>query len=192
MRRWLAGGTLGLLLLGCASVFTPATPNGYSVDGTRLFMSGEINRSTPDSFAKMIEANPQVQTVVLMDMPGSVDEVAVHETGYFIRQRGLDTHLTSQSEVYSGAVDLFLAGNRRSMTCCAVIGVHDWEDDWGVGSEYPEDAWEHDANIAYFKAMLGSDAMYWFTLQAASPDEIHVMTQQELARFGVLNAPARN
>ena len=64
--------------------------------------------------------------------------------------------------------------------------------DDGVGSDYAADSWQHRANVAYFNDMLGSDALYWFTLQAAPADEIHVMTQQELARFGVLNAPARN
>ena len=192
MRRALWAAAALLALLGCVAAFAPAEPNVYRVDGSRLFMSGEINHRTPGSFERVIAENPQVEVVVLMDMPGSVDEEAVHETGYFIRQQGLDTHLTPQSEIYSGAVDLFLAGRERTMTCCAVIGVHDWEDDEGSGSELPRDAWEHDANVAYFERMLGSDAFYWFTLQVASPDEIHVMTPQEIARFGVLTEPVGN
>lgn len=183
----LAGGALGVLL-GC----TPPEPNVYEVEGARLFMSGEINAGTFASFAAQIDAHPQVQTVVLMDMPGSVDEVAVHDLGYFIREEGLNTHLTPQSEIYSGAVDVFLAGNARTMTCCAKIGVHDWADDYGEGSSYPAQDEEHDANVAYFEDMLGDDAFYWFTLQAAPPEDIHLMTRAELARFGVFTSPIGN
>jgi hypothetical protein len=175
-----------IALWGCAQAFGFFEPNTYRVDGARMFVSGEITPRTPDSFVALIEANPQVQTIVLMDMPGSVDEDAVHDLGYFIREAGLDTHLTPQSAIYSGAVDLFIAGNRRTMVCCAEIGVHDWADGYGDGSDYPAEAWEHDANVAYFQTMLGSDAFYWFTLQAAPSGQIHLMTPSELGRFGIL------
>ncbi|MFK7834917.1 MAG: hypothetical protein AB8B60_01740 [Sulfitobacter sp.] len=186
MRNWLLLGLGVAALLGCVAAFGNFEPNTYRVEGNRLFMSGEITPRTPDSFEAAIEAHPQVDTVVLMDMPGSVDEFAVHDLGYFIRDIGLNTHLTPQSEIYSGAVDVFLAGNRRTMTCCAVIGVHDWADARREGSSYPRNSEAHDANVTYFEDMLGSDAFYWFTLQAAPSDEIHVMTKSELQRYGVL------
>lgn len=179
--------TVGFVALwGCVAVFGDFEENIYEVAGSRLFMSGEITPLSPRSFKAVIRAHPEVETIVLLDMPGSVDEEAVHDLGYFIRDTGLNTHLTPQSEVYSGAVDLFLAGTGRTMTCCGTLGVHDWADNDGDGSRFPRDSEEHDANVAYTQDMLGSDAFYWFTLQAATSDRIHVMTQAEIARFGLL------
>ncbi len=189
MRKLLLAGLALAITLGFATLITRPAPNSYDVQGDRLFMSGEINGGTFDSFAAQIAAHPQVQTVVLMDMPGSIDEVAVHDLGYFIREERLNTHLTPQSQIYSGAVDVFLAGNTRTMTCCARIGVHDWADDYGDGSSYPVNGGEHDENVAYFEDMLGSDDFYWLTLQAAPSEDMHMMTWDELARFGMFTAP---
>ncbi len=186
MRRLLFAIAGCVAVWGCVTVFGDFEDNLYRVEGNRLFMSGEINPHTPRSFMAMIDDHPEVTTVVLLDMPGSSDEVAVHDLGYFIRDNGLNTHLTPQSEIYSGAVDLFLAGTRRTMTCCGIVGVHDWADDDGDGSRFPKASQEHDANVAYTEDMLGSDAFYWFTLQAAPSDGIHEMTQAEIARFGLL------
>ncbi|MEP5730961.1 MAG: hypothetical protein ABJL67_16515 [Sulfitobacter sp.] len=186
MRRLFFFGVVSLALISCDAPLGSFEPNSYRVEGTKLFMDGEISPRSPAGFEAVIDDHPQVDTVVLMDMPGSVDEDAVHALGYFIRDVGLKTHLTPQSEIYSGAVDLFLAGFERTMTCCAVIGVHDWTDDVRTGSSFPAQSWQHDANVAYFETMLGDDAFYWFTLQAASPDEIHIMTNAEIKRFGLL------
>ena len=122
-------------------------------------------------------------------MQGSIDDEAVLDMGYLLRARGLDTHLQSDSGIYSGAVDLFLAGVRRTMVRGAEIGVHAWADGFGEGASYPRDAWEHRANAAYTADMLGDDAFYWFTLQAAPSSGIHIMTRGEIARFGLLTAP---
>jgi hypothetical protein len=183
----------GILLLGaCAIADNAVDRTTLKVDGTRLLMSGEITSQTPANFERVLNENPQVRTIVQTDMAGSLDDEAVLEMGYLLRQRGLNTHLTARSEIYSGAVDLFLAGRQRTMQRGAVIGVHSWADGFGEGADYPRDAREHRGNVAYTRAMLGSAAFYWFTLQAAPSDGIHEMTQAEIARFGLLTASPRN
>ncbi len=37
--------------------------------------------------------------------------------------------------------------------------------------------------------MLGNDEFYWFTLEAASADDIHEMSLAEVERFGLLTSP---
>lgn len=186
MRRFTLVLAVLAVVWGCVAVFVGPEPHTYEIEGSRMFMSGEITHRSPRSLEAVIRDHPEVETIVLLDMPGSVDEYAVHDLGYFIRENGLNTHLVPESEIYSGAVDVFLSGTERTMTCCATVGVHDWADEEGPGSRFAKGSEEHDANVAYFEEMLGSDAFYWFTLQAAPPDEIHVMTQGEMARFGVL------
>ncbi len=144
-------------------------------------MRGEITSRTPAVFAAVMAQNPQVTTLVLQDMPGSLDDEAVTGMGYDIRARGLATALQSDSAIHSGAVDLFLAGVRRTMVEGAEIGVHSWADGFGEGRDYPRDAPEHRANRAYVRDMLGSEDFYWFSLQAASSDQIHIMNTDEIA-----------
>lgn len=183
---------LALGLLGCAIADNAVDRTTMEVEGARLYISGEITSRTPAHFEALVAANPALRTVVPRVMQGSLDDEAVLRMGYFLRARGLNTHLTAQSEIYSGAVDLFLAGNRRTMVPGAVIGVHSWADGFGEGADYPRDAAEHRANAQYARDMLGSDAFYWFTLQAAPSDGIHVMTRAEIARFGLVTGPAGN
>ncbi|MDF3457615.1 hypothetical protein HKX54_03080 [Sulfitobacter sp. M57] len=177
---------LALLVLGCAVADNAVDRTTMQLDGARLVLNGEITSRTPAHFIAALNANPQVQVIVPFDMAGSTDEEAVYRMGDAIRNRGLDTHLTAESEIYSGAVNLFLAGNRRTIEPGAILGVHSWADGFGEGSNYPRDAGEHAGNVAYTRAMLGSDAFYWFTLQAAPSDGIHVLTQAEITGFGLV------
>jgi hypothetical protein len=184
LRAWLFG--LVLLLSACAIADNAVDRATFDVQGSELRLGGEITTRTPANFREVLAQNPQITTVVQTYMPGSLDDEAVIAMGYLIRQRGLNTHLTARSEIYSGAVDLFLAGNRRSMQPGAVIGVHSWADGFGEGASYPRSAPEHRSNVAYARDMLGSSDFYWFTLQAAPSDGIHEMTSAEIARFGLL------
>lgn len=189
-RVWIAG--LCLLLGACAIADNAVDRTTFEVEGTRLLMSGEITSRTPANFERLLAENPQIATIVPMVMQGSLDDQAVLRMGYLLRDKGLKTHLSAQSEIYSGAVDLFLAGQQRSMQRGAVIGVHAWADGFGEGTSYPSGAPEHRSNVAYTRDMLGSDAFYWFTLQAAPSSGIHEMTLAEIIRYGLLTQPVQN
>ena len=73
-----------------------------------------------------IRDSPYVDTLVFKKMPGTQDADSNLKLAYDIRRRGLNTHIESNSVIASGAVDLFLAGNKRTMDCGALIGVHSW------------------------------------------------------------------
>ena len=161
----------------------------FAAEGDQLLMSGPINSRTYAQFIKAMNANPDVATLTLLDVPGSLDDETMIRLGYEVRRRGLNTHLKRDSEIYSCGVDLFLAGVERTMERGAVIGVHSWDDGEREGADYPRGAPEHEANRGYIEAMIGADAFYWFTLEAAPADDIHVMSAGEIARFGLLTAP---
>lgn len=190
MRRWIAA--LSLLIGACAIADNAVDRATFEIQGERLLMGGEITSRTPATFERLLDENPQITTIQQTYMAGSLDDQAVLRMGYELRARGLNTHLGSRSEIYSGAVDLFLAGRERTMQRGAVIGVHSWADGFGEGYAYPRDAREHRANVAYTRDMLGSAAFYWFTLQAAPSDGIHEMTQAEIAEFGLVTRAVRN
>lgn len=158
----------------------------FTVDGSDLIMNGEINSKTLDQFNEVIEDNPQISTLVEVDVPGSLDDDTMYQLVYRVRELGLNTHLRSDSRIYSGGVDLFLGGVERSIESGAELGVHSWSDGVNEAIDFPRGSPEHEANRKLIEDMLGSDAFYWFTIEAAPADAIHVMTSDEIARFGLI------
>jgi hypothetical protein len=159
------------------------------VEGDTLVMNGPINRQTYGQVTKLIAKNPQVTTLVEEVMPGSLDDDTMIKLAYFVREQGLNTHLRSFSQINSGAVDLFLAGTERTMERGAHIGVHSWSDGNKEAVDFPKDAPEHEKNRKYVETMLGNDAFYWFTIQAAPAGGIYEMSEEEILRYGLLTQP---
>ncbi len=196
--KWLGGVALalaGLLLftplgnLAAVAVMNLRTTTEFRVEGTDLLMRGEINARTPGQFEAVLAENPGITRLVELAVPGAVDNDAVIRLGYRLRQLGLGTHLTGQSRVFAGGADLFLAGTPRTAEPGAVIGVHSWSDGFKDAADYPRDAPEHEENRRYVADMLGADDFYWFAIAAAPSGKIHVMTADEIARYGLLTAP---
>ena len=164
----------------------------FEVRGELAIMRGVIGARTPSSVLELAFMNPEVRTIVLVDMPGSIDDVAMVRAGRYIRQFGLDTHVSADSEVASGATDLFLAGEHRSAEPGARFGIHSW----GGGpvpatdlppvlaTDLPRDHEDHLKYLDYYAEMGIPGEFYWRTLSAAPAEGIHWMTEDELERFG--------
>jgi hypothetical protein len=158
------------------------------VRGNEVYMNNVISDGTLRLFKKMIKENPQVDTLVEVDMPGSENDIVMIDLGYYVRSLGLNTKILSYSKIDSGAVDLFLAGTKRFMVAGARIGVHSWADEDGTeAKDYPEDSEEHDANADYIEDMLGTNDFYWFTIYAAEAEDIHEMTTSEIKKYNIIN-----
>ncbi len=183
--RWLSL-VLFLVITACGVVENASDGTRMRVDGDWLLLSGTITSRTPAAFERMLAENPQVNTVVETQVDGSIDGEATIAMGYRIRALGLNTHLLADSIVDSGGVDLFLAGRRRTIAPGASIGVHSWRNGYREGSSYPRNSPEHEMTRGYIEDMLGSDAFYWFSLDAAPSDGLHEMTAAEIARFGLV------
>ncbi len=179
-----------LAVIGCEQVAVLAmnqvTTTEFSLRGDTLLMQGEINSKTLTQFEDIFAENPNITTLVELNVPGSLDDDTMIALAYRVRELGLNTHLTATSEIYSGGVDLFLAGVNRTMERGAKIGVHSWSDGSKEAKDYPRDAPEHEQNRLYIERMLGDDAFYWFTIYAAPADDIHVMTDAEIRQYGLL------
>lgn len=175
------------LLASCGTVENMSQTLQMRVDGEVLYVDGLINTRALRQFVQILDDNPRLAVVVLGDVEGSIDDEVVAEMGYTLRERGLATRVTSSSEVFSGGVDLFLAGVDRTASPGAVLGVHEWETGFGQSArDYPRGARQHEPTRSYIEDMLGSDAFYWFTVEAAAFDEIHVMTRNEMIEYGVI------
>jgi hypothetical protein len=161
----------------------------FEVKGNEVYMSGLINSQTYNQFVKIIEENPQITTIVELDMEGSIDDHTMIKLAYYVREKGLNTKLLSYSDINSGAVDLFLAGVKRTMEKGAHIGVHSWSNGFKEAKEFPKDAKEHEMNRKYIEDMLGKDEFYWFTIYVAPAGEIYEMTEEEIQKYGLLTQP---
>ncbi|SFR51636.1 hypothetical protein [Litoreibacter janthinus] len=174
------------LLAGCGTVENMSQTLNLQVEGQVLRMDGIINTRALRQFVGVLDDNPTLREVVLGKVEGSLDDDVVAEMGYTLRDRGLATRMLPSSEVYSGGVDLFLAGVQRTVPAGAVVGVHEWETGFGTARDYPRGAKQHEPTRGYIEDMLGSDAFYWFTVEAAPFDSVHVMTRNELIKYGVV------
>lgn len=161
----------------------------FTINGDILYMSKEINSQTPDQLKNIITNNPQIQTIVMLDVPGSLDDEANFPMAYWVREQGLHTRLESTSHIASGGVDFFLAGVNRSMQDGAMMGVHSWSDGTSQAKDIPRDDQSHEMNRKYIEDMLGDDEFYWYTIYAAPADDIYYMTNKEITQFGLLTEP---
>ncbi len=161
----------------------------FTVDGDTLVMNREINSQTLDQFEAIIAANPDITTLREEIVPGSLDDDTMIALAYRVRELGLNTEILADSEIYSGGVDLFLAGVERRAERGATVGVHSWSDGVRDAIDYPRESPEHEQNRKYIEDMLGEDGFYWFTIQAAPADGIHNMTDEEIVEYGLLTGP---
>jgi hypothetical protein len=156
----------------------------FEVRGEVAIMRGVIGATTPARVLELAVINPGVRTIVLAEVPGSIDDVANVRAGRHIRQLGLNTHVPADGEVASGGTDLFLAGNHRSAKPGALFGIHSWDGGPVPATDLPRDHEEHRLYLDYYEEMGTPAEFYWRTLSAAPPEGIHWMTEEELERFG--------
>ncbi|WP_051251787.1 hypothetical protein [Psychrilyobacter atlanticus] len=203
--KWIGGILSGLILLTALTVVCSKdiqnfmamtylnlkTTTKLEVKDKNLYIDGIINEKTYDQFVKILNDNPQIETLIEGDVPGSIDDDTMIKLAYFVRKKGLNTKILSNSDINSGGVDLFLAGVERTMEKGAKIGVHSWSDGEKDAAEYPVGSPEHEANRKYIEIMLGSDDFYWFTIYAATADSIHQMTEEEITKYRLLTQPIK-
>lgn len=139
----------------------PALPRGIAsfgpfrvIDGTRAALVGVTDATAPLRFADMLRAHPGIRTLELVECPGTEDDLANLRLGRMIRAKGIATHVPANGSVRSGAVELFLAGARRSVEPGAEFAVHAWMDDTGrEAGDYAANAPENAKYLAYYQAM---------------------------------------
>lgn len=171
MRTTIGGGAIGFEL---------------DLEAGTATLRGTLGATTLAQMQYLIDTFPEVTTLVLANIQGSENDEANLQTGRLVRQAGLHTRLLSDSEIYSGGVDLFCAGTRRFIAAGATVGVHAWAEGDQSAEDLPRDHPQHQAQVAYFTEMLGAEdgpAFYWFTIEAAPAADMHIMSADEIERF---------
>lgn len=144
-----------------AAATPAAVPRGIAaygpfrvIDGAHAALVDVTDEGSPTAFAAMLRDYPGIATLELIEAPGTENDRANLRLGRMIHARGLATHVPSGGSVRSGAVELFLAGARRSADDGAEFAVHAWADEDGrEATDYPADAPENRAYITYYREM---------------------------------------
>ncbi len=161
----------------------------FEIDGSRAVLRGVLGSRTYSQLDELIQEHPEVRTIVLQEVPGSLnDEINVH-TGRLLRSAGLSTLVPADGMAASGGVDLFAAGVERIAKQGARLGIHAWCCYRGRGAqEIKRGHRAHQHQEAYFGEMMGRKGIdfYYRTLEAAPPDDVHWMTREELESSGLL------
>ncbi len=117
------------------------------IDNKRAAIVGPTDRMSPAWFDAMLRDNPGLEVLEMVEAPGTNHDIANLAVGRRIRDAGLRTHVPDGGSVRSGAVELFLAGTRKSMDDGAEFAVHSWLDNYG---REPDDfSPDHQANRMY-------------------------------------------
>lgn len=121
MKKIIIYSTIIFSIYNCNGVFkhTQLTnTSNFKMSNDTIFLNGAISKKTYKEFSKLFEKNLELKALVLEDIPGSIDDDFNLRLGMLINSKGINTCLKSSSIIASGGIDLFLAGQKRSIKRC--------------------------------------------------------------------------
>ncbi|HMJ93529.1 MAG TPA: hypothetical protein VK472_05480 [Allosphingosinicella sp.] len=151
------------------------------VEGSELFLSGNIAAGAADRFDSLLEANPGVKGVVLTSTGGRMLESG--RMAATIRKHGLDTRV--DDHCMSACTDLLVAGRARTAPNRARIGFHQ-PDFPGISAS------EREAGIEKWRQRYLDAGVEWgfvWRAMATPASGMWFPTADELVAANVLTSP---
>lgn len=172
---------------GCSMMLAGDEPLSLTVKNGVFVARGTIDTDAPEIVQAALDANPNIKTIVMEFLPGSIDDEANLVASRIIHEAGMTTIVPQGGFVASGGTDMFLAGTTRQVGQGACIGVHSWAEVGLFGQQdgqnVPKDDPVHQDYIDFYNAIHIDPAFYWFTLDAADADNMHYVSKAEMAAF---------
>jgi hypothetical protein len=181
-------------------VATPAIPHGIArfgpfrvLDGKRAAMVDATDQRSPAQFAAMLKAFPQIDTIEMIEVPGTEDDRANLRLGRMIHQRQMIMHVPAGGSVRSGGVELFLAGAKRIADPGSEFAVHSWIDDRGKeAKDFAPNSPENRFYIDYYRAigMSEAEARAFYDMTNSVPhSDARWLAPEDLSRWVPLDSP---
>ncbi|MCV6605397.1 MAG: hypothetical protein OIF34_08830 [Porticoccaceae bacterium] len=169
----------------CESAASRDASACFVISGNQAMMYGVLGATSPQVVKSLVDNHKSVTEIVMVDVPGSIDDDQNIAAARAVRAAGLHTRIEANGSIASGGVDFFLAGVQRTIIRGATLGVHSWSDGVIEGASLPRSDNSHRFYIDYYQAMGLDDpsGFYFFTLDAASSSDIHNMTEAEITRW---------
>ncbi|MBU7579352.1 MAG: hypothetical protein KAF27_02615 [Porphyrobacter sp.] len=142
------------------------------IDASRAALVAPTDAASPQAFAAMLASFPDLEVIEFVDAPGTSHDLANLRLGRAIRAAGLATHVPAGGSARSGAVELFLAGTRRTVEPGALFAVHSWRDEAGrEPADFAPDAPENRLYLDYYAEMGMSpeDARAFYAMTNSVP-----------------------
>lgn len=168
------------------SITAPESVAAYGpfrvLDDRRAALVDATDSASPAEFAAMLREHPGIVTLELVECPGTDDDVANLKLGRMIRARGVATHVPAGGSVRSGAVELFLAGARRSIDDGAEFAVHAWRDSDGrEPGDFAADSAVNRTYLDYYREMgLARPQAFYDMTNAVANADARWLTAQEM------------
>ena len=150
---------------------------------TAFIDDGVLGMAFHKKLKRTVRKNPQIKTLVLLNVPGSINDEWNLKTCAFVYKNKFNTKVLSNSVIESGAVDLFASGRKLFIEKGAKIGVHSWDGGELPAVSYPKDHEEHKFFLELYKKIKIDTAFYWFTLRAAPAEGMHYMNPREIEKY---------
>ncbi len=157
----------------------------FTIRGDIAYMTGCINGTTPAKVLELIFEHPNVKTIEMIHVPGSIDDVANLRASQYIHKFGINTRLNPNSIIASGGTDFFLAGKERRVALGAKIGVHSWGGGAKAATSLSKKHKAHKKYLNYYKTVGIAEEFYWYTLKSATANDIHYMSAEEIERYKI-------
>ena len=155
-------------------------PATIKVQGDMAYVNGVLGKTFYRRFVKTLRKNPQLKTIVLQEVPGSMNDEWNLKSCLLLYKKGLHTKLQKNSIVESGGTDFFISGKELHIEKGAKIGVHSWAGDDLVATELPKNHPEHKLFLEFYPKIEIDTAFYWFTLRAAPENSMHFLSTKEI------------
>lgn len=168
----------------------------FKIIGNTLLMNDLITSKTPAQIYDIFKEHPNIDTIEMGQVGGSIDDDANLEISTWLSHKNLTTKVNRYSSIASGGVDFFLAGTNRIVVDGARIGVHSWSSSNGDrASDLPRDHESHQAYIKYYKnvgfSSTEAEDFYFFTITAAPANDIYFMKNHEIIDYKVATSSIR-
>jgi hypothetical protein len=167
------------------SIFNAGSSTLKVVDNTAI-LNGTLGTQAYVQINDLINNNPSVDTLILEEIDGSINDAINMHTGRLIRKAKLTTVIPANGDVNSGGVDLFAAGFKREYHEGGKVGVHSWSENGKSAHLFAKGDAAHGPQLTYFRELLGKELgpdFYFFTINAAPAATVHHMTQTELTKY---------
>jgi len=169
-------------------------PVSFQVTENVAYMNGVMDSTIPLLIENLVRNYPEVDTIVMGKVLGTIDFSATLEAGRLVREYCLTTVVPSHGKVTSGGVHFFLGGCKRIVESGGKLGIHTWKyakyDEAGniIGGktavDYPLESEEHKIYLDYHADMEIPEEFYWFVVNTPF-DNMHFLTQNEMRLYEI-------
>lgn len=164
----------------------------FTVEDNKAYMQGVMDSSITDNVHQLIQDNPLVDSIVMLDVPGTIDFAATLEASYLIREACLTTVVPDGAYIASGGVYFFLAGCERLAGKNAHIGIHTWrsyslDDNENknivvTAIDLPQSDPAHDSYLEFHSDMLIPEEFYWLIVSTPF-DEVYFLDTDDIIDY---------